>query len=73
MAQAFLDDYLDLEPFAAQAGRDPRTIRRWMDQKNGLPYTRIGNRLLIHLPTARDWLQSRMINRNPPKKTRNAK
>jgi len=57
-----LEDFLDLEPFAAEVERDPRTIRRWLYQPDGLPYTRIGNRILIHVPTARDWLMSRMNN-----------
>jgi hypothetical protein len=56
----FLVDYLDLEPFAAQVGRDPRTVRRWMSQPDGLPYVRLGNRLLVHIPSAREWLLSRV-------------
>jgi len=55
-----LEDYLDLEPFAEQVGRDPRTVRRWMDLPDGLPHTRIGNRILIHIPTARAWIFGRM-------------
>ena len=56
----FLTDYLDLEPFAAEVDRDPRTVRRWLNKPDGLPYTRLGNRVLIHVPTARDWLFARM-------------
>ncbi len=41
----FLDDFVDLEPFAADAGRNPRTVRRWLNQPDGLPYTRMGNRI----------------------------
>jgi hypothetical protein len=59
-----LQDFLDLAPFAKQVGR-PRTVRRWMDQPNGLPHTRIGNRILIHIPTAREWIMGRMRGRNP--------
>jgi hypothetical protein len=55
-----LADYVDLEPFAAEVNRDPRTVRRWMRAPAGLPYTRIGNRILIHVPTARDWIFGRM-------------
>jgi len=61
----FLADYLDLEPFAAKVDRNPRTVRRWMYEPDGLPYTRIGNRILIHIPTAREWLFSRMRHPNP--------
>jgi hypothetical protein len=61
-----LQDFVDLNPFAAQVGRDPRTVRRWIDQPNGLPFTRIGNRLLIHIPTAREWLLSRVRTQPAP-------
>jgi hypothetical protein len=55
-----LEDFLDLEPFAAQVNRDPRTVRRWMTEPDGLPYSRIGNRILVHMPTAREWILGRM-------------
>jgi hypothetical protein len=55
-----LEDFIDIEPFAAQAKRHPRTVRRWMNGPDGLPYARIGNRLLIHIPTAREWLLARV-------------
>lgn len=62
---SLLTDYVDLEPFAAEVDRDPRTVRRWINQPNGLPYTRIGNRILIHVPTAREWIFGRMRRPNP--------
>ena len=60
MTSNLLDDFLDLEPFARQVCRDPRTVRRWMTEPDGLPYTRIGNRILVHVPTAREWIFGRM-------------
>jgi hypothetical protein len=60
-----LADYADLQPFATAVGRSPRTVRRWLDEPNGLPYARIGNRILIHIPTAKAWIFSRMRNPNP--------
>jgi hypothetical protein len=65
-----LADYLDLEPFAKAVGRHTRTVRRWLNQPSGLPYTRIGNRILIHIPTARDWIFSRMRKPNAPRTRR---
>jgi hypothetical protein len=64
----FLDDFIDLDPFAADAGRHPRTVRRWLKQPDGLPHTRIGNRILIHVPTAREWLMKRMHRPAPRRK-----
>jgi hypothetical protein len=60
MSDNVLEDFIDLEPFAIQVNRDPRTVRRWMNQPDGLPFTRIGNRVLVHLPTAREWVLGRM-------------
>ena len=59
----FLADYLDLEPFAKEAHRHPRTVRRWLNEPDGLPYTSLGNRILIHIPTAREGLFARMHHR----------
>jgi hypothetical protein len=61
----FLEDFLDLEPFAAEVQRDPRTVRRWLNQPDGLPYTKLGNRILIHIPTARQWMLDKMCRPNP--------
>jgi hypothetical protein len=71
-ADNLLQDFVDLNPFAEQVDRDPRTVRRWMDQPNGLPFARIGNRLLIHMPTAREWLLNRVRQRNPRRRSSNA-
>jgi hypothetical protein len=65
MSPQILEDFLDLEPFAAQVDRDPRTVRRWLNQPDGLPYTRLGNRILIHVPSARAWMFDRMRRPNP--------
>jgi hypothetical protein len=31
----------------------------------GLPFVRLGNRTLVHVPTAREWLLGRMQRPNP--------
>ncbi len=67
-----LADYLDLELFAREVDRDPRTVRRWMNEPNGLPYTKIGNRILIHLPTAKAWIFGRMRKPNPRRASQHA-
>jgi len=65
-----LEDFLDLDPFAAEINRAPRTVRRWLNKPNGLPYTKVGNRILIHVPSARDWMLSRMKNVRSSKRRR---
>jgi hypothetical protein len=70
MSTNILEDLLEIIPFAAEVKRNPRTVRRWIDQPDGLPYTKLGNRILIHLPTAREWIMGRMQNvgRERPRK-----
>jgi hypothetical protein len=68
MSTNVLEDFLDLEPFAVQIDRHPRTVRRWLDKPNGLPFTKIGNRILIHVPSARAWMLSQMRNAGRPRK-----
>ncbi len=46
--------------FAKNNHRSPRTILRWMDEPNGLPYFVLGNRRFVNIPVARDWLLSRI-------------
>ena len=67
-----LEDYYDLEPFAKQVGRHPRTVRRWMDQVDGLPYVKLGNRILIRRASALEWIagQERRPNRRPEARRR---
>ena len=43
-----------------------------LNQPDGLPSTRLGNRLLIHVPTAREWLIGRMRRPNPRRREREA-
>jgi len=56
------DDYVDLDAFAADMGKDPRTVKRWI--AGGLPAAKTGNLSIIHLPTAREWLLAKMQQRN---------
>jgi hypothetical protein len=60
-----LEDFVDLDQFAEDVNRDPRSVRRWLNEPDGLPFTRMGNRILIHVPSAREWLMQRMTRRNP--------
>jgi hypothetical protein len=65
-----LADFLDLDAFAAQVARHPRTVHRWRNEPDGLPSTKMGNRILIHVPTAREWLLGKMKPPNPRRTAR---
>jgi hypothetical protein len=56
-----LDGWLELDDFArAEVKKHPRTVKRWTQSPNGLPYSTLGKTAIIHVPTARDWLFARM-------------
>jgi hypothetical protein len=65
-----LADYVDLETFSKEVNRTSRAVREWLKQPDGLPYTRLGSRILIHIPTAREWLFRKMRRPNPPRVAR---
>jgi hypothetical protein len=66
MSSDVLQDFMELEPFSAAVRKHPRTVMRWC-KTEGLPYTRNGRTILIHVPAYRDWLLGRMRNRNKPR------
>jgi hypothetical protein len=39
-----------------------------MDMPDGLPFAKIGNKRLVHIPTAKDWVFGRM--RRPSRRRR---
>ena len=66
MSTKFLDeDWVEVEPFAAEANKHPRTVNRWMSGPDGLPYAKLGSKRIIHRPTFRDWMIKRIRRQNP--------
>jgi hypothetical protein len=63
-----LDDFADLKKFAQDINRCERTVRRYCAERDGLPHTRLGNRILIPIPLAREWLLKRI--KNDPTRSR---
>jgi hypothetical protein len=55
-----LDDYAEPSQVAADFNKCERTILRWMAQPDGLPYAKIGNKRLVHIPSAREWILKRV-------------
>jgi hypothetical protein len=45
--------------------KHPRTVKGWCDQPDGLPFAYFGKTPFIHVPTARDWMLSRLRRPNP--------
>jgi hypothetical protein len=65
MSTELLTDYIEDRALAVELKKHPRTIRRWMEDADGLPHVRLGRRFFIHIPTAREWLLKRMKYPNP--------
>jgi hypothetical protein len=63
-------DFVDAASFAADLKKHYRTVYRWTQAQNGLPYVKLGHTLYIHLPTARAWIMSRMRRPNPDRRRR---
>jgi hypothetical protein len=65
MSSKILEGYVGVAQFAADFDKHPRTIHRWMEQTDGLPYVKIGRDRLIHIATAQQWIFDRMQRPNP--------
>lgn len=58
-APNILEGYVDRASLAVGFGVSSRTISRWMNQPDGLPYTQIGGRVLFRVQGVREWLARR--------------
>jgi hypothetical protein len=56
--------------FAKNIGKCTRTVLRWMEQPDGLPYTRLGGQRFIHIESARAWLMMRIRPHARPRRRR---
>jgi len=63
-AISILDGYVPEEDFAAAHDVNPRTVARYRNQPNGLPYVKWGGRVFIDVNGAREWLGEKTIRRN---------
>src|SRR5262245_2397247 len=54
-----LNGYIDLDPLAEELGRHPRTIMRWTEERDGLPFVRLGRRIMFKRESVRDWISAR--------------
>jgi hypothetical protein len=70
---SILEGYVSVAQVAADFKRSPRTVLRWMDQADGLPYVKVGRERLIHIETARQWMLSRVRQPNPTARRRLAR
>jgi hypothetical protein len=55
-----LEGFIYLEQLADELKLHKRTLIRWTLKPDGLPFSWIGQRKVIHVATAREWLFNRM-------------
>lgn len=60
-----LDEWVPEPVFARANNISKRTVARYRAQKDGLPYSYFGGRVMIHAPSAKRWLMDRLIRPNP--------
>jgi hypothetical protein len=65
-----LADFIETKQLAKAVGRDERTIRNWCAEPDGLPFLKLGQRRLIHVPSAREWLLKKLRRPNPDRRRR---
>ena len=65
MSEKILEGFVHYKMFAEEADKSPRTVIRWMDQPDGLPYVKVGRDRFIPVDRGRGWLRSRIVQRNP--------
>jgi hypothetical protein len=63
-----LEGYCSVAQIADDFKRKPRTILRWMDEADGLPYVKVGRERLVHVATAKQWIFDRMRRPNPTRR-----
>lgn len=58
-----LEGYTDKAGLAAEFGCSARKIERLMNEPDGLPHIRIGNKVLFRVENVRSWLSGRETQR----------
>jgi len=61
MTSPLLDDLLTEHQLAAELGRNPRTLKRWRDLRQGPAHTTIGRAIYYRRDAIRQWLISREV------------
>lgn len=64
-----LDGYITRDQLATDFGVTPRTVLRYENEPNGLPFLEVGGRKLYRPDSVRSWLAGRERQRNPRRRT----
>jgi hypothetical protein len=69
MSDNILDGYVAERQFAEDHNISARTVHRYRRQSDGLPYVEFAGRIWINVPRARQWLDGRIHQPNPRRKS----
>jgi len=56
---ALLDEYLNREQLAHELKVNPRTVMRWQNLPDGLPFVELGGRILYRRASVMEWIASK--------------
>lgn len=56
---SLLQDYLTRDQLASELHVTTRTVARWQDQPDGIPYVEMGGRILYRRQSILAWIESR--------------
>ncbi|MEL7719028.1 helix-turn-helix domain-containing protein [Citromicrobium bathyomarinum] len=56
---ALLDEYLNREQLAHELKVNPRTVMRWQNLPDGLPFVELGGRILYRRSSVMEWIASK--------------
>lgn len=59
------DEWPTEDEFAKANGLTKRQVAQMRSKPDGLPFAKRGRQIIIHMPTARDWLMKRLHHPNP--------
>lgn len=62
---SLLDDYFEGDDLCTQLRCSKKTLARYEQQPDGLPFIKIAGRKIYEKGTTRDWLMRRMTRPNP--------
>lgn len=63
-----LEGYVDEETLATATGRSTRTIKRWRNEPDGLPYVKLGCRVYFNVESTKRWIAAKETQRNPSRR-----
>ncbi|MER9449337.1 hypothetical protein [Mesorhizobium sp. M0254] len=64
---SILDDYLDRAALAAQLRVSQRTLIRWQNEPDGVPFILLGGRVLYRVASVKAWIEGKETKPNPRK------